>query len=187
MEYRIIRSARKTIAIEIRPDLSVLVRAPQRASQAQIRRFVQEKEAWILDHLEKMKVRMQKEQEAPPPELLSMEQIKALADAALKDIPQRVRRYLPAVGVTCGRVTIRNQRSRWGSCSAKGNLNFNCLLMLAPEYVRDYVVVHELCHRLEMNHSDRFWAEVARVMPDYREAKDWLKKNGTALMRRMTG
>ena len=187
MEYRIIRSARKTIAIEIRPDLSVLVRAPQRASQAQIRRFVQEKEAWILDHLEKMKVRMQKEQEAPPPELLSMEQIKALADAALKDIPQRVRRYLPVVGVTCGRVTIRNQRSRWGSCSAKGNLNFNCLLMLAPEYVRDYVVVHELCHRLEMNHSDRFWAEVARVMPDYREAKDWLKKNGTALMRRMTG
>ena len=90
--------------------------------------------------------------------------------------------YAPAVGVTYDRITIRSQRTRWGSCSSRGNLNFNCLLMLAPEKVVDYVVVHELCHRKEMNHSPRFWAEVERILPDYRQSKRWLKENGQSLM-----
>ena len=88
-------------------------------------------------------------------------ELQVLADEALRVIPERVRFYAPVVGVTYGRITIRNQRTRWGSCSAKGNLNFNCLLMKAPPEVLDYVVVHELCHRLEMNHSPRFWAQAA--------------------------
>ena len=90
--------------------------------------------------------------------------------------------YAPLVGVSYGRITIRCQRTRWGSCSSKGNLNFNCLLMLAPPEVLDCIVVHELCHRKEMNHSQRFYAEVLRVMPDYRERYKWLKENGHMLM-----
>ena len=100
-------------------------------------------------------------------------------------IPDRVRHFAPMVGVTYGRITIRNQRSRWGSCSGKGNLNFNCLLMLTPSFCLDYVVVHELCHRLEMNHSPAFWAQVERVLPDYRKSRDWLKEHEKELIGRL--
>ena len=102
-------------------------------------------------------------------------------------IPDRVAYYAEKMGVTYGSITIRNQRTRWGSCSAKGNLNFNCLLMLAPPEVLDGVVVHELCNRIEMNHSKKFYEEVLRVYPEYRKSEKWLKENGRALLRRMTG
>ncbi|MEE0435292.1 MAG: M48 family metallopeptidase [Peptococcaceae bacterium] len=88
------------------------------------------------------------------------------------------------MGAAPVRLTIRTQRTRWGSCSAKGAISLNALLMLAPETVRDYVVVHELCHLKEMNHSSRFWAEVARVLPTYARERDWLKENGYALLKR---
>ena len=114
-----------------------------------------------------------------------MDEIRELAEEALKDIPERVRHFAPIIGVTYGRITIRNQKSRWGSCSSKGNLNFNCLLMLAPPEHRDYVVVHELCHRKEMNHSKRFWSEVSSILPDYRKSIKWFDDNGGALMSRM--
>ena len=94
-------------------------------------------------------------------------------------------RFAALVGVTYGRITIRAQKSRWGSCSGKGNLNFNCLLMLCSEDVRDYVVVHELCHRKELNHSPRFWAEVEKVLPGYKVQRKWLKDNGGGLIRRL--
>ncbi|HAN50208.1 MAG TPA: metal-dependent hydrolase, partial [Lachnospiraceae bacterium] len=87
-----------------------------------------------------------------------------------------------SMGVDYGRITIRHQKTRWGSCSGKGNLNFNCLLMLTPPEVQEYVIVHELCHRKEMNHSYRFWAEVEDVLPDYRVQEQWLKTNGGALI-----
>ena len=86
--------------------------------------------------------------------------MKALADQAVKTIPERVRYYAPLIGVTYGKITIRNQRTRWGSCSSKGNLNFNCLLMLAPPEALDSVVVYELCHRKEMNHSKMKWNQL---------------------------
>ena len=114
-----------------------------------------------------------------------MDEIRQLADKALEIIPGRVNYYAPLVGVTYGRITIRNQRSKWGSCSSKGNLNFNCLLMLTPPEVIDSVVVHELCHRKEMNHSDRFYSEVLRVFPDYWKWERWLKDNGNILMAMM--
>ena len=83
-----------------------------------------------------------------------------------------------------GKITIKDTKSRWGSCSYQGNLNFCWRLILAPEEVLDYIVVHELCHRLEMNHSARFWAEVKRVLPEYEKGKEWLKENGLALLER---
>ena len=82
------------------------------------------------------------------------------------------------MGVSYGRITVREQKTRWGSCSAKGNLNFNWKLILMPEGILDYLVVHELAHRMEMNHSPAFWRVVEREIPDYRERRMWLKKNG---------
>ena len=100
-------------------------------------------------------------------------------------IPQRVAHYAAKLGVTYGRITIRNQKTRWGSCSSKGNLNFNCLLMLTPPEVIDYVIVHELCHRKEMNHSARFWTLVASILPDYTEQKRWLREHGGVIIGRL--
>jgi len=87
--------------------------------------------------------------------------------------------------VSYGSITVRSQKTRWGSCSSRGNLNFNCLLMLTSPEVLDYVVLHELCHRKELNHSARFWAQVERVMPDYRLRRKWLKDHGSALIGRL--
>ena len=182
MEYQIIRSDRKNLGLEVRPDGQVVVRAPRRLGKAEIQKFVTEHESWIRKHLEKVRERQKSRQETKK---LSMEEIQSLADQALKVIPERVAYYAPKVGVDYGRITIRNQRSRWGSCSSKGNLNFNCLLMLTPPEVIDSVVVHELCHRKEMNHSDRFYAEVLRVFPDYRKWNQWLKEHGGELIGRM--
>lgn len=177
--YEIVRSMRRTIAVEIRNG-KVIVRAPQRMSKAEIERFVASKTDWISKHLEAAKQR-----QSVPVQPFTAAEIQQLADAAFQDIPQRVRKYATIIGVTVGRITIRNQKTRWGSCSSKGNLNFNCLLMLCPEEVRDYVVVHELCHRKELNHSLRFWNEVARVMPDYTQRRKWLTENGGSLIARL--
>ena len=189
MNVKIIRSNRKTLAIQINPDLSVTVRVPMYAPQSDIERILREKEGWIQKHIEKIR-----EQEANKKEIqgesveseyLTNEEIKKLADKALQHIPKRVSYFAKQIGVTYGKITIRNQKTRWGSCSSKGNLNFNCLLMLTPPEVIDYVVVHELCHRKEMNHSEAFWAEVEKVIPDYKEQVKWLKENGGQIIGRM--
>ena len=182
-EITLIRSRRKSLAIEITPELQVVVRAPARMPVREINAFVQEKDDWIRAHLqqmaEKKRLREQYREQA-----LSKEELQELATQAMKLIPQKVHYYAQIIGVTYGRITIRNQRSRWGSCSGKGNLNFNCLLLLMPEEVLDYVVVHELCHRKEMNHSARFWEEVEKILPDYRQRRKWLKDNGGRIMDR---
>ena len=175
------RSGRKTLSVEIRPDASLLVRAPLAVPEERILSFLEGHSAWIESRRERLLDRI----ESMPSRALSDDEIRKLADEAVRDIPKRVRHFAPLVGVTCGRITIRNQKTRWGSCSAKRNLNFNCLLMLTPPEVRDYVVVHELCHIREMNHSARFWAQVERVLPDYRVQVRWLRENGAAVMRRM--
>lgn len=182
-EITLIRSRRKSLAIEITPELQVVVRAPARMPVREINAFVQEKDDWIRAHLQRMaekkRLREQHREQA-----LSKEELQELATQAMKLIPQKVRYYAQIIGVTYGRITIRNQRTRWGSCSGKGNLNFNCLLLLMPEEVLDYVVVHELCHRKEMNHSARFWEEVEKILPDYRQRRKWLKDNGGRIMDR---
>ena len=93
-------------------------------------------------------------------------------------IIERIVYYQDRIGRVPGRVCIKDQKRRWGSCSARGNLNFNWRLVMAPDKVLDYVVVHELCHLLELNHSKEFWSLLASILPDYKERKDWLKNNG---------
>ena len=179
MHYQLIRSRRKTVALEIRPDGTLLVRAPYRMTARDIETFLGQHQSWIEKHQKKvLKARSQVK-------VLSSEELRALARQAARVIPERVAHFAPKVGVTYGRITIRAQRTRWGSCSSKGNLNFNCLLMLAPPEVLDSVVVHELCHRKEMNHSPRFYAEVYRVFPEYDRWHKWLKDNGAALQARL--
>ena len=181
LEYTVIRSNRRTIGLEVKPDGQVIVRVPIRLPDSEICKFVHKHEEWIQKHQE---IARQRLEERPPVEKLTMQEIQELADQAVKVIPQRVAYYAPKIGVDYGRITIRNQKTRWGSCSANGNLNFNCLLMLTPSEVIDSGVVHELCHRKEMNHSDRFYAEVLRVFPDYWKWNRWLKENGGQLMQR---
>ena len=181
MEVKIIRSNRKTVSIQVNQDLSITVRAPQRVTQKEIKRILEKNDSWIQKHIEMLR---EKQAEAEDVKKLTAEEIKTLAEQALKLIPQIVEYFARQVGVTYGRITIRNQKTRWGSCSSKGNLNFNCLLMLAPTEILDYVVVHELCHRKEMNHSKAFWTEVEKVLPDYRQSVQWLKENGNQIMQR---
>lgn len=180
---KIIKSKRKTISLQIKPDGSMEMKVPVQITNAQILEFLHQKSGWIEKHLQEVKEHQQQMSQVKP---LTIEEIHELANQALEVIPKRAAYFAEIVGVTYGRITIRNQKSRWGSCSSKGNLNFNCLLMLMPSDVLDYVVVHELCHRKEMNHSPKFWTEVGRVLPDYEKQKLWLKEHGDEIMMRMT-
>lgn len=184
-DVRIVRSERKSISLQIDENLKATLRVPRRMSDAEIRRFLEEKSPWIEKHMQKMRER-QEALRAEPEELLTVEELRELAQRAAEYIPEKTALYASLIGVNYGRITIRNQKSRWGSCSSKGNLNFNCLLMLTPPEIIDYVIVHELCHRREMNHSPLFWHEVEKILPDYKRRRKWLKDNGERIMRRMT-
>lgn len=181
-DIEIIRSRRRSKAIEIKPDGRIIVRVPLLTTTASARKFVEQHSEWIDKHLEKQRMNASR-----PVERLSEAEIKELVKQAKKIIPERVAYYAPLIGVDYGRITIRSQHTRWGSCSSKGNLNFNCLLMLTPIEVVDSVVVHELCHRLEMNHSKAFYTHVYTVYPEYKRWDKWLKANGNAIMRRISG
>ena len=100
-------------------------------------------------------------------------------------IPERVEHYAKLAGISYNRIFIRLQKSRWGSCSVAGNLNFNCLLVLMSPEVLDSVVVHELCHRRHMNHSHEFYDEVLHIFSDYKRCDKWLKQNGGAYFKRI--
>ena len=104
-------------------------------------------------------------------------------DRAKSAFMERIAYYAPIVGVRVGRISVKDQKTRWGSCSSKSNLNFNWRLLLAPEDVLDYVVVHELCHLVHLNHSAAFWEMVEHVMPEYESRRRWLKAQGTVLMK----
>lgn len=179
ISYQIIRSQRKTMSLEIKPDGQIIVRAPLRLSQVRICRFVEQKQEWILKNLEKIQKREVQRETVPG---LSKEERTRLQQEVCRKIPERTAYFAEKIGVSYGRITLRQQKTRWGSCSANGNLNFNWLLILAPPEVLDYVVVHELCHRRQMNHSQAFWNEVSAVLPGYKEQKKWLKDNGWKLM-----
>ena len=176
----LVRSSRKTLAVQIRADGTVIARAPLRMPKDRILCFLSEKASWIRMQQGKMQERENMRQQAGIH--LDAAQEKELRERAKSVLAQRTAYFARQIGVTYGRITVRDQKTRWGSCSQTGNLNFNFRLILAPPEVLDYVVVHELCHRRQMNHSAQFWQEVAQVLPDYRKRKAWLTENGWRLM-----
>ena len=178
---QIFRSAvRTTLEVEVKSDLSVIVRVPLSISDKEINRFIKQKETKKEKTLKRIGSRQR-----PYFPNLSQNDIKALAEKAAKVIPEKTKYYAPLIGVNYAKITIRNQTSRWGSCSSNGNLSFNCLLMLCPDSCIDYVVVHELCHRKELNHSPRFWRLVENILPDYKARRAWLRENGSAIVNSM--
>ena len=183
--YKLARSRRKTIGLEIRPNGELIVRAPLRAPLEAIEKVIHDKADWISKH-RKIAAEKSRERERflADTEPITPKEIDVLANRMLAEFPPRVQKFASLLGVDYGRITVRMQRTRWGSCSSKGNLNFNCLIMLAPREVRDYIIVHELCHRIEMNHSKRFWALVESVMPDYKESERWLDTEGKKVLLR---
>jgi len=182
MEYDLIRSKRRTFSVEIRPDGTLCVKAPLLMSKAAIDKLLSTKEEWIRTNQRKM---LKKASEFGTIEKLSEEEIKDLKKKAKKIILPLVEDYSEIMGVIYNRVAFRTQKTRWGSCSKEGNLNFNCLLALCPEPVIRYVVVHELSHRVHMNHSKAFWQLVEEFMPDYKEHRKWLRENGEFLIKRL--
>lgn len=178
------RSKRKSATIKITADMQIVVYVPLYVSDNEIERMVISKSKWIDEHMLKVQSTIDERSKL---EKITFEQIKELADQAVEYIPKRVKYYAEKENFVYNKITIKNLVSRWGSCSTKGNLNFNCLLMLTPDYVIDYIVVHELCHLREMNHSEKFWTEVEKIMPDYQRAEFWLKQNGGNLISRMRG
>ncbi len=179
MEYTLIRSKRKTLSVSVKGDGSIAVRAPERAAKEQIERFLLSHKTWI----EKNREKAARENENVKP--LGKEELSGLYEKAKKLLPGKVRFYAERVGVTYGRITIRTQKTRWGSCSANGNLSFNALLMLMPEKIIDSVVVHELCHRKEMNHSEKFYDLLLAVYPEYKECRAYIKEHGGAIIKRL--
>lgn len=177
MTYEIIRSNRKTISIQIRADGQIVVRCPRQMRSEEVKHFVESKEVWIQRHLSKVNSR--------GVQPLTRYEIELLRKQVKEMVTERVAHYAALMDVSYGRITVRTQKTRWGSCSSKGNLNFNCLLALVPPDVLDYVVVHELCHLKEMNHSKQFWEKVGKILPDYDQSKRWLNDNGSNLIARL--
>lgn len=182
MEYEIIRTKRKTISISVKEDGSVVVRAPKYAANYLIDRFVREKEAWIKKAQHKQ---LERAKITGSIEKLTPEEIKQYSKIARERIEPVLEEYARKLNVTYNRVTIRAQHTRWGSCSSKGNLNFNCLLAVVPDSVLRYIVAHEVCHLVEMNHSTRFWAKVEFLIPRYTIYVKWLQDEGSMLMKRL--
>lgn len=174
--YELIYSSRRTLAVQITAAGQVRVRAPRRTSRASIDRFLIEKEAWVLKYLTRAF-----EHASPPPPPLPESERRRYMELAREIFTRKAAYYASVMKVTYGRISIREQKTRWGSCSSKGNLNFNWRLIFAPEEVLDYIVVHELAHRREMNHSQAFYDIVESVLPEYKKEQKWLREHGESL------
>lgn len=169
--YQWIRSRRKTIAIQIDREGQVIVRTPYGITKRQVEEFLDEKKDWLLQT--RQRVEKRKTEQIPISEEVRREGI----ERAKRIFPERTAYFAKRMGVDYGRITIREQKTRWGSCSSKGNLNFNWKLVLLDPELLDYVVVHELAHRREMNHSVAFWKVVEAELPDYWERRARLKES----------
>ncbi|MCI2056549.1 MAG: M48 family metallopeptidase [Oscillibacter sp.] len=166
--YRLIRSRRRTLALEITKSCEVVVRAPMRCAQHTVDAFVAAHEDWVRVHLAAQARRAS----APPPP--TQEEIAALKKKAREILPEKVAFYAQEMGLTPTGVKITAARTRYGSCSGKNSLCFSCFLMNAPEPAIDLVVVHELCHIRHKNHGPQFYALLGSILPDYKERKKLL-------------
>lgn len=168
--YSLIRSRRRTLALEITKDCRLLVRAPLRCPEGTIREFVARNQLWIDRHM--VKVRQRAAEAGPPPTAEEIDALKARARAVL---PRKVERYGAMMGLCPTGVKITAAQKRYGSCSAKNSLCFSCYLMRSPDEAIDAVVVHELAHIRYKNHGKSFYALVEQYMPDYKARKKLLK------------
>lgn len=166
--YELIRSRRKTLALELTRDGRLLVRAPMRTSQTQIDAFVTAHEDWIARHLEKPAAQ-------PPIEPPTQAEIEALKARARAVLPEKVANWSARMGVCPTGIKITTAKKRYGSCNSRGGLCFSCFLMQYPDAAVDLVVVHELCHLREMNHGSAFYALLETYLPDWKERKKLLK------------
>jgi predicted metal-dependent hydrolase len=216
--HQLIRSKRKTLALIVQPDGSLVVRAPLRASESSIRAFIEQHAEWVQKkQAEALAVQPPPPKQYVPGELFlylgvvhPLEIVKGqkkpllldgsfkLAQSAQRNarqvferwyraqarqiLTERVELYARQYGFQYTKIGITSARTRWGSCSATGALNFSWRLILAPPEAVDYVVVHELAHTVLHNHSKRFWKKVETILPDYKERRKWLRKNGHSLV-----
>ena len=167
--YELIRSRRKTLALEITRDCRVLVRAPMRLSQKRVDAFVNAHTDWIAAHLETQRKRAAER----PPEPTEAE-IAMLRERARVELPPKIAGWSAKMGVTPTGFRVTSARRRYGSCSGKNSLSFSCFLMRCPEPAIELVVVHELCHIREKNHGPGFYALLEKYLPDYKERKKML-------------
>ena len=161
MDYEVIYSKRKSVAIKIENGC-VVVKAPLKFPKKDINNIVEKHKEWIEKAIEREKRKREKY------EILSDEQIKQLKRQARIYFGALCERYAAIMKLSYNRITITSAKTRFGSCSSSKNISFSYLLMLCPEAAREYVVVHELAHLLEMNHSKRFYAVVEKYLPDYK-------------------
>lgn len=167
--YRVIRSSRKTVAVQVARDGEVTVRAPLFASDAQIAAFAASREDWI-------KRAVQRQKALPDVSKISAEQLAELKRRAAEVIPAKVEHYSRLMGLTPTAVRLNTAKTRFGSCSGKNSLNFSAFLMLYPDEAIDYVVVHELAHIRHHNHGKAFYRLIERYLPDYRRRIQLLKE-----------
>ena len=177
---QVIPSNRRSLSIRVADAQNVTVHCPYFLSRTECIRCIEEKAAWIFRHCQQMPSSVSPKLSDEQKEQLALLE-KRLRLAAKEYIPQRVACFHQITGGTYTKITIRNQKSRWGSCSSRGTLSFNYRLMLAPPEILDYVVVHELCHLRHMNHSKDFWLMVESILPDYKNARRYLKEHGHEL------
>jgi predicted metal-dependent hydrolase len=159
------RASRMRLAIYC--DGSFIVTVPQRFDLSLIDKYIHEKTEWVL---EKLGI-MQKSGRSLAFAKFSKKEYQKLKGEALLFVERKVDEFNKIYGLSYNKITIRNQKTRWGSCSKKGNLNYNYKIALIPEDLADYIIVHELCHLQEFNHSKNFWNLVAKAIPDYQERR----------------
>ena len=171
MDFEIIRSDRRTVAITVK-DGKVILRAPKNLKDKEAEKIIESHKDWILS-----KLNLKRTNESLQRELTS-EEIAVMRNEAKKYFKDKIEHYSKIMNLKYSRMTITGAKTRFGSCSSKGNICFSYRLMLYPEQAREYVVVHELAHLLEMNHSKRFYGIIERYMPDYKDRKKLLKNGG---------